>query len=246
MKLYDKTIVITGASKGLGKKMAMLLCKKYSNLILISRTKELLIELKNKIHNLTGNTPLIIQCDITNEHDINNMVKIIQEKYKKIDVLINNAGIGIYKKISNITNEEMRKQFEVNFYGAFNCTKVLLPLIKKSKSGYILNIGSLYNKISFAETSVYSATKCALYGFTEGLRHEIKNDNIKIGYIMPGSMNTSFHKDEKENTLKAPAFLTLDPEKVAKKIDNIILKRKKKIVMYKWILFLMRLKKLFT
>jgi short-subunit dehydrogenase len=77
------------------------------------------------------------------------------------------------------------------------CIKALLPLLKVSSSGYIINIGSLLSKVSYAQTSIYSATKFALNGFTEGFRYEMKKNNIKVGFFMPGPMNTSFHDDWK-------------------------------------------------
>jgi short-subunit dehydrogenase len=117
--------------------------------------------------------------------------------------LLNNAGIGIHKTSEGMSNEEMRKQFEVNFYGPFYCVKALLPLLKLSDSPYILNIGSLAGEISFADNSIYAATKSALSCFSDGLRDEMKRFNIKVGLFLPGLMSTSFQND-REHNLKIP------------------------------------------
>jgi len=245
MKLSNKTIVITGASKGLGREIAIRLSNKNTNLILIARTKKNLEEVQDEIKNFTGKTPFIISCNVSNENDVNRMALIIKEKYKKIDVLINNAGISISKKVENMTIEEMRNLVEVNFYGVFYCTKALLALIKKSDAGYILNISSLLSKMSFAETSVYSATKFALSGFSEGLRYEMKKNNIRVGVFMPGPMATSFQENRENEAFKAPALITLSPQKAAQVIEKMIDKKKKKVIMYYWILLIMKIKQMF-
>jgi short-subunit dehydrogenase len=244
MELLNKTIVITGASKGLGRQIAIQLSKKKSNIILIARTKNLLEETQKEIEILTGKPPTIITCDITNENDVNIMAELIKEKFKSIDVLINNAGVGIHKNSEVMTNEEMKKQFAVNFYGVFYCIKSLMPLIKTSNSGYILNIGSLVSKVPFADNSIYAATKFALLGFSEGLRFEMKKYKIKVGLILPGLMNTSFQND-REGT-KPPAFLVLNTQKIAKRIEKMIIKRRKIFYMHRWMLIFMKARQLFV
>ncbi|MCP4131663.1 MAG: SDR family NAD(P)-dependent oxidoreductase [bacterium] len=104
--------------------------------------------------------------------------------------MVNNAGIGIYKPLERLNNSEMRDHFKINFFGAYYCIKVLLPLLKLSDSGYVLNVGSIFSKVSLQENSVYAATKFALAGFTQGLRPELKKYNIGMGLFMPGAMKT--------------------------------------------------------
>lgn len=244
MDLSNKTIVITGASKGLGRELAFHLSRKNANLILIARTKYLLENIQTEIKKITGRIPMIIACDISKENDVEQMTGIINEKYKTVDILINNAGIGVHKNLENIKSDDMRRQFEINFYGVFYCTKALLPLIKNSNAGYILNIGSLVSKIPFADNSIYAATKSAISGFSEGFRYEVKRRNIKVGLFLPGIMNTTFQEDREDGAYKAPAFLTINTQKVAVLIEKIIYKRKKKVVMYRWMLIFMKIKQL--
>ena len=156
-----------------------------------------------------------VQCDITSEEEVAIMAARVKEKYGHVDVLINNAGIGKYRVSEEISNQEMRRHFETNFYGAYYCIKALLPLIKAQEAGYILNVGSLLGKIvPFANVSVYAATKFALAGFTEGLRKELKSQGISVGLLMPGSINTPFQNKKGEVERKAPAFLILEPERL--------------------------------
>ncbi|AAM05491.1 SDR family NAD(P)-dependent oxidoreductase [Methanosarcina acetivorans] len=245
MKIDGKNIVITGASKGLGRELALHLSRKNANVILIARTESLLRKVQTEIETLTAHAPCIIQCDISSEKEVLRMRSIIENNFTCVDVLINNAGFGTYEVSEKLSNQEMRKHFEVNFFGAYYCTKALLPLIKKSDCGYILNVGSLFSKISLAENSVYAATKFALAGFTEGLREELRPCNIKVGLLLPGSMATSF-QDNKDNNIRAPAFMTLKPEKVAKASEKMIRKRKKQMIIYRWMMYLIKIRQLFA
>ncbi|MCX5813343.1 MAG: SDR family NAD(P)-dependent oxidoreductase [Proteobacteria bacterium] len=244
MELSNKTIVITGASKGLGKETALRLCRQNTNLVLVARTENLLKQTQKEIDNLTGRSPLIIPCDVSNESDVERMSGIIKTNFHHVDVLINNAGIGIHKISEDMSSEEMRKQFEVNFYGPVYCIKALLPLLKLSDSPYILNIGSLVGEISFADNSIYAATKSALSCFSDGLRSEMVKSNIRVGLFLPGLMSTSFQND-RERKIKTPSFMILDPQKVAAKLERVIHRRKKKVYVHKWMLFLMKMKKLY-
>lgn len=242
MDIENKTIVITGASKGLGKEMATHLSQKKANVILVARTKELLQNVQEQIEKLTNNAPLIITCDISSESDVNRMTMMIQEKYHQIDILINNAGFADFQVSEKISNQEMRRHFAVNFFGTYYCIKAMLPLIKKSKTGYILNVGSLFSRIALAENSVYAATKFALAGFTEGLRRELKPFGIKVGLFLPGPMKTSFQENRDANALKAPSFMSLDPKKVAVKIEAMIRRQKKKVTLPVWMMLVLKIR----
>jgi short-subunit dehydrogenase len=246
MEAADKTIVITGASKGLGREIAIRLGQKYANIVLVARSKNLLEQLQKEILEQSGKTPLVIACDIADENDVQRMATIVREKFESVDVLINNAGIGIHKIAEQMTNEEMRKQFAVNVFGAFYCIKAMLPLLKLSKSGYILNVSSLASRVSFADNSVYAATKFALSGFSEGLHYEMKKNDIKVGLFLPGVMDTAFQQDREEGTHKVPSFLILDPKKAAGVVEKMIGKRKKRVYLYRWMLWLMKIKQWFA
>ncbi|MBN2401200.1 MAG: SDR family NAD(P)-dependent oxidoreductase [Spirochaetes bacterium] len=244
MNLSNKTIVITGASKGLGRETALRLCRSNPDIVLVARSGSLLEQTQKEIENRTGRKPLIIPCDVSNETDVHRMAGIIDENFKHVDVLINNAGIGIHKISEKMSNDEMRKQFEVNFYGPFYCIKALLPLLKCSGAAYILNIDSLVSEISFADNSVYAGTKSALAVFSEGLQCEMKELNISVGLFLPGLMDTTFQHD-REDTVKVPRFMVLDPGKAAVKLEKMITYRRKKVYMYKWMLLLMKAKQIF-
>jgi short-subunit dehydrogenase len=243
MDFLNRTAVITGASKGLGREIALRLSKKKANVILIARNEKLLQQLQKEIETLTGRTPMIIPCDVSHEQEVQEMAGIIQGSYQQVDVLINNAGIGIHKRVEHLGNEEMRKQFEVNVFGPFYCIKAFLPLLQKSKLRYILNIGSLTGTVPYADNSIYAATKRAFAGFTEGVRLELKRKNIDVGILLPGLMNTTFQSDRET---QLPSFMVLDPKIIAKIVERMIIKRKKCMYAYRWVLLPMKMRQILS
>src|SRR3972149_10312787 len=132
MKLTDKNIVITGASRGLGRELAKKLSLSRPNLILVARSIDELEIVQKEIPEQTGKSPLVIKCDVSDENEVKNLTGIIRDKYNHIDILVNNAGIGIHRESEVIENNEMRKLFEINFYGPYYLIKSLLPLLKQS------------------------------------------------------------------------------------------------------------------
>ena len=240
MKIKDKIIVITGASSGLGRETALHLSRLGAHVVLVARSEGRLKDVQSEIKEITGKPPLVVRCDVSSEGDVANMASIVKEKQCHVDVLINNAGIGKYRVSEEISNQEMRDHFETNFYGAYYCIKALLPLIKSQGAGYILNVGSLFSKIAFADVSVYAATKFALAGFTEGLRKELKPDGIGVGLLMPGSINTHFQDKKVMGCRKPPKLLTLEPSEVARAIEKMIRRNKKDVVLPEWMLLFVR------
>lgn len=242
MELENKVIIITGASRGLGKETALHLSRLGAKVVLVARSEGQLKDVQGEINAITGDAPLTVRCDISSTEDVSIMAAKVKEKYGKVDVLVNNAGFATYRKSENLSNQEMQKHFEVNFFGAYYCIKALLPLIKQNGSGYILNIGSLFSQVALAENSVYAATKFALAGFTEGLRLEMKPFGIGVGLFLPGPMDTSFQNIREESAVNAPKFMTLDPQKAAVVLENMIRRNKKTVILPVWMLMLLKIR----
>jgi short-subunit dehydrogenase len=244
MDLTDKTIVITGASKGLGKAIALRLSQSTPHLALLARHEEPLRQVGEEIAEVTGQMPLIIPCDVSCESDVARMAKLVGERYGRVDALVNNAGFGTYRASERLSNEEMRRHFEVNFFGAYYCIKALLPLLRESEAGYILNVGSLFSRVSLAENSVYAATKFALAGFSEGLHGELKAAGVGVGLFMPGPMATSFQNGREDVAVKSP--ITLDVARAAETVEAMIRGRKRSVTRPAWMLTALKLKSAFA
>lgn len=225
MKFQPKTILITGASKGIGRAIVERLGingpdpenKIYHSFILTARSKDKIQELAQKI-NQTGGKAIAIPCDVKNEKEIQNVVEEGLKTFGKIDVLINNAGIGKFKRVDEFNYEEFIEIIQVNLIAPFLFTKYVVPSMIKNKSGQIINISSVAGLNGFKTGTAYSASKFGLNGFTESLREDVKDYGIAVTVICPGGVRTGFGGSD-ENRIKD--FL-LEPDDVAHTVEYLI------------------------
>jgi short-subunit dehydrogenase len=180
-----KTILITGASSGMGKEAAKDLIKQGYIVYTAARRLEQMKDLEE-----LGGFP--VKMDISKESDIENTIQTIIEKHKKIDVLWNNAGYGLFGSVEEIPIDEARKQFEVNLFGLANLTQKVIPYMRKAQSGTIINTSSMGGKMYTPLGAWYHATKHALEGWSDCLRLELKQFNINVVILEPGLIATEF------------------------------------------------------
>src|SRR5690554_713652 len=183
--------VVTGASRGIGRAISLALASEGKDVIIFGRDVKALEEVQSEIrsHNVHCE---YFSGDAGDEKFVQMSIKKILDVYGKIDHLINNAGIGIMKKVIDASLDDFKKQVNVNLYGVFNFTKAVLPSMIERKSGSIINISSLAGKNSFIGGSMYSATKHALLAFARTLMLEVREYNIRVATICPGSVATDF------------------------------------------------------
>jgi short-subunit dehydrogenase len=221
MNLKDKTVIVTGATGGIGKEICTEFAKKGARLIAIAHTQSKLDELKK---GLSGEGHTFLSADFTKTKEVEKVAEKIKSSAKSLDILINAAGVGVYKSIDEVEIGEWRNSLAINATAPFFLTKLLLPLISKSDKGVIINVGSGMGKIPTACRSVYCATKYALRGMTLSLAEEFQRTNITFIHIALGSTLTDFGplslKDKEEENLQGKAYLT--PNWVAKKFVEII------------------------
>ncbi|MGK9367587.1 SDR family oxidoreductase [Melioribacter sp. Ez-97] len=217
--MKDKVTIITGASRGIGRAIAVRLAEYGGNLILIGRDKSKLDETANFVTE-KGGKPSVYAGDVSNKNFIDDTVKDVLNKFGRVDHLINNAGVAIFKKFVDVTIEEFMAQMNVNMYAVFNFTKAVVPYMVQNKSGTIINISSLAGKNPFVYGTTYAATKHALMGFTKSLMLELREHNIRVAAVCPGSVQTDMIID----TPVAPKEISkvLKPEDVAETVAVII------------------------
>lgn len=243
MRIANKTIVITGASKGLGKGLALRLCRHTPKLVLVARTESLLRQLQDDIARLSGARPLTICCDVTSERAVADLASVVAERFDSLDVLINNAGVAHYLPSLRLAADLMRRQFEVNVFAAFYVTGALMPLLLRSESAYVLNIGSDFARVSLTENSIYAASKRALAAYTEGLRRELCASSVAVGIFNPGPMPTSLHADD-GGGLPVPSRIMLEVDTVARKVEQMIRGQKASASYPWWMVWALRLRAL--
>ncbi len=218
--MADETIIsiVTGASRGIGRGIAHRLAKEKHNVMIFGRDVSALKKVGKELREFGVETELFAG-DVANEKFVNESVETILKEYGKIDHLINNAGVGIMRKVVDASLDDFRKQMDANLFGIFNFTKAVLPSMIKRRSGSIINILSLAAKNAFVGGAMYSATKHAALGFTKSLMLEVREYNIRTAAICPGSVDTEFSHGEiqSKNIDKI-----LKPEDVAETVIAII------------------------
>ena len=181
----SKVALVTGGSSGMGKDFAKALLKEGYVVYTVARRLEQMDDLKQL-------GAFTLKMDITDEQDVRQVVDTIKAQHGHVDVLINNAGFGLYGAMEDITIDEARYQFEVNIFGLATITQMLLPGMREQRSGKIINISSVGGKVYTPLGSWYHATKHALEGWSDSLRLELKQFNIDVVVIEPGAIKTGF------------------------------------------------------
>ena len=180
-----KVILITGASSGIGKETALQLIKEGHVVYGAARRVD-------QMQDLVKAGGHALSLDVTHQDQITEGISRIMSEQSRIDVLVNNAGYGLYGAVEDISIEEARRQFDVNIFGLASITKAVLPHMRQKKSGKIINISSMGGKIYTPMGAWYHATKHALEGWSDCLRIELKQFNIDVVIIEPGAIGTEF------------------------------------------------------
>ena len=217
MDFKNKIILITGASSGIGKESAIEFAKLGANIILVARKKDKLEQVANELKKFNVST-LVCQCDVSKKDQVKEMSKIVLEKFESIDVLVNNAGFAIYGSVDDLTIDEIESQMETNYFGMVYCIKNFLPSMLKKKSGHIVNVASVAASFGLPGIASYCASKFAMLGFSEGLKHELNNTGVGITVVSPIMVRTNFF--EHPSFEKMPNFspVSLSSKTVAKTI----------------------------
>jgi len=196
----QKVWFITGASKGLGLSLAKRLLNEGEKVVATSRNLE---ELKKVVGEHENFLPLIL--NLTDEKNVGEGVEKAVDHFGKIDVVVNNAGYGLTGALEELSDDEARKNFDINVFGSLNVIRKVLPYLRKQKSGHIFNIASIGGFTgAFPGFGIYCATKFAVHGFSESLGAEVKDFGINVTVVSPGYFRTNFLTDSSLNIPKNP------------------------------------------
>jgi NAD(P)-dependent dehydrogenase (short-subunit alcohol dehydrogenase family) len=190
--LKDKTALVTGGSKGIGRAIAESLVRAGARVVITARNEDEINEAVSQLNTIGPGTATGEVCDVRDYND----VKSVFANLGGLDILINNAGIGMFASVESMSVEDFRAVLETNVFGVFYCCHEAIPLMKRRGGGYIINISSLAGANPHPQMAAYNASKFGLNGFSEALMQEVRHDGIKVSYIMPGSVNTAFGGDE--------------------------------------------------
>ncbi len=187
----DKVALITGATRGIGKQIAITLAKEGYNIALNYRKENEELEQVKKEIEKSNVEVLAVQGDVSSFDDCENIVKQVVEKFGKIDVLVNNAGITKYMLLMRMKKEDFEQVIDVNLLGVFNMSKNVISYMLKARSGRIINISSVVGISGNAGQTNYSASKAGIIGFTKSLAKEVASRNILVNSVAPGFIETS-------------------------------------------------------
>lgn len=206
--MTKKITLISGASRGIGRAVSLRLAHEGHFVVVLARNAEEIGELEHEIDE-AGGKALSIVCDVSDEKQVTDAVAEVIRDFKRIDCLVNNAGIGVFKPAEEISAEDWDRVMDVNVKGSFLLSRAVLPYMKAAGSGHIVGIASDVSKRTFASGSLYTASKYAQHAFFESLRREVRSKGIKVSVVYPGLVDTYFHSEE-QGIAKQANFLHAD------------------------------------
>jgi 3-oxoacyl-[acyl-carrier protein] reductase len=230
--LTQKTAIVTGSGRGIGKETAILLSKNGLNVVICGRTQREIDSTAKEIKEIINTEDaedriLCIRCDVSISSEVDYLIKSTIEKFKNINILINNAGIVYIKTLIDTSEEEWDNTINTNLKGTFLCTRAVLPSMIENKYGVIINISSGAGKTGFPDISAYCASKFGMIGLTESLAWETGNYNIKVMAICPGEVATKMQETAEPDYYRKYKDKMLQPKQVAEKIVAMIFDDKK-------------------
>ena len=236
MKLNDKVVIITGASSGIGKALAIEFASRGANLVVASRQYVALCELTESLIKQYNIQAVAVQCDVSNDEDCSHLVKQAILTFNRIDVLVNNAGISMRALFKDVDLKVLKTLMDVNFWGTVYCTKYALPHIQKTQ-GSIVGVSSIAGYKGLPGRTGYSASKFAMNGFLDALRIENLKTGVHVltacpGFTASNIRNTALAKDgtqQGESTMEEGKMMTA--EEVAKIIADGVENRARTLIM---------------
>ena len=190
--LKGQVAIVTGGSRGIGLAIARALVSEGVNLTVTGRSAARLSSARPAIEAAGPGAVETLEADVRRYDEVEHAVEATVARFGGLDILINNAGIGIFAGVASMTPEQWSEVIDTNLTGVFHATHAALPHLQRRGGGFIINISSLAGKNPFADAAAYCASKFGLNGFSEALMQEVRYDNIRVSYVMPGSVATGF------------------------------------------------------
>lgn len=234
--LMNQVIVITGASSGIGRETAVKAAQLGGRPVLIARSEEKLIKLSEQISEIVNEPCLYFVLDVSNYDRVKTVFTQIREQAGSVDILLNNAGFGVFESFHEAEFQDVVNMFEVNVLGLMACTKEVLPMMMERNKGHIINVASQAGKLATPKSSGYSATKHAVIGFTNSLRMELARTNIHVSSVNPGPIETNFFNiaDRSGNYVKNVRRYMLNSEEVSSRIVQLMLHPRRELNLPRW------------
>jgi len=190
--LEQRSAIVTGGTRGIGLAVAKSLAEVGAAVAICGRKQDDVDRAVYEISSQTEGKIVGKTADVSNSEQVTELFRFVDEAFGSLDILINNAGVGIFKPAADLTLEDWHRVIDTNLTGAFYCSHEALPRLRQRGGGYIINMSSLAGKNPFAGGAAYNASKFGLNGFSEAMMLDHRYDYIRVSYIMPGSVDTQF------------------------------------------------------
>jgi NAD(P)-dependent dehydrogenase (short-subunit alcohol dehydrogenase family) len=217
LDLTDKAAIVTGATRGIGRAIAEALVMRGARVAIAARTTREVERVATELAQGDGTRALGITADVGCYEDCKSLIERTVQAFGRLDILINNAGIGGFQPVADLTPEHWRAVIDTNLSSLFYCSHEAIPHLRRAGGGWIINLGSLAGKNAFAGGSAYNASKFGLIGFSEALMQEVRYDGIRVSYIMPGSVATEF-----EGMSQGRADWKIQPQDIAEIVLDLL------------------------
>jgi 3-oxoacyl-[acyl-carrier protein] reductase len=194
--LDAKAAVVTGGSKGIGYAIAEALVRAGAGVAISARHEDEVLAAAERLNGLGGGRAVGVAADVRSPDDVRRLVRTAVSELGGVDVLVNNAGVGRFARVDEISEGDWHQVIDTNLTGVFLCCRAAIPELRARGGGWIINIGSLAGKNPFAGGSVYNASKFGLLGFSEAMMLDLRDEDIRVSCIMPGSVETHFNGNE--------------------------------------------------
>ena len=211
--------LVTGGSRGIGFAVATSLLNRGDSVAITGTSAERVHEAANELANhAAADRVLPVVCDVREAPSVESAMRAIEDRFGGIDVLVNNAGVGVGAPIADLSEDEWHRIIDTNLTGVYHCCKAAIPRLRRRGGGWIINISSLASKNPFVGGAAYCASKAGLNAFSEALMQELRYDNIRVSYVLPGSVATGFSG----RTATAGEDWRLSPDDVAQVILDLL------------------------
>jgi len=216
--IRGQVAIVTGGSRGIGFAIARSLVAEGVQVAVTGRDAAHLSAARPKLEAAGPSSVETLQADVRSYDDVKRAVDATVARFGGLDILVNNAGIGIFKEVAAMTPAEWYEVIDTNLTGVFHACRAALPHLRRRGGGFIINVSSLAGKNPFAEGAAYCASKSGLNGFSEALMQEVRYDNIRVSYVMPGSVATGFSSGDAAKG----ADWKISPDEVAEVVVNLL------------------------
>ena len=214
LDIKNKTALVTGASRGIGKSICVALAESGVRVILSARDTRRLEAVRKEINDKGGDA-VAIPADLSEEEDIVSLFEEIKKQYERLDIAVHNAGVGYFEDLADFPMDKFDEIFRVNMRGTFLCCKHAMKLMIPARAGYIINVSSMQGIKGYPKQSAYAATKHGIMGMTKSLSAEAQKHNIRVSVILPGAVDTELIADARPELDRS---LLIHPEDISKAV----------------------------